>query len=197
MNEKFFDLKKEKQNRMINAGLKIFALHGYRHASTDDIVAEARISKGLIFHYFSSKIGLYRFLFDYSVRFMSLNLSACVTGSSMDYFELILRMENSRCRVLKNHPYMQLFIDGACYETDPEIVAVIEEKKSILKEMREDLLKKADFSALSPGTDVERLTCMAEYTMQGMMREQILTGSFDPEVFLEEVKGYLALLRQL
>ena len=50
MNEKFFDLKKEKQDRMINAALKVFALNGYRHASTDDIVREAAISKGLLFH---------------------------------------------------------------------------------------------------------------------------------------------------
>ena len=44
MNEKFFDLKKEKQDRMINAALKVFALNGYRHASTDDIVREAAIT---------------------------------------------------------------------------------------------------------------------------------------------------------
>ena len=54
MNEKFFDLKKEKQDRMINAALKVFALNGYRHASTDDIVREAAISKGLLFHYFET-----------------------------------------------------------------------------------------------------------------------------------------------
>ena len=58
MNEKFFDLKKEKQDRMINAALKVFALHGYRHACTDDIVKEAAISKGLLFHYFGSKLHL-------------------------------------------------------------------------------------------------------------------------------------------
>ena len=57
MNEKFFDLKKEKQDRMINAALKVFALNGYRHASTDDIVREAAISKGLLFHYFENKLG--------------------------------------------------------------------------------------------------------------------------------------------
>ena len=56
MNEKFFDLKKEKQDRMINAALKVFALNGYRHASTDDIVREAAISKGLLFHYFENKL---------------------------------------------------------------------------------------------------------------------------------------------
>ena len=67
MNEKFFDLKKEKQDRMINAALKVFALKGYEHASTDDIVKEAGISKGLLFHYFISKLGLYSFIYDYSV----------------------------------------------------------------------------------------------------------------------------------
>ena len=66
MNDKFFDLKQEKQDRMINASLKIFSRGGYRHASTDEIVKEAGISKGLLFHYFGSKLGLYGFLFDYS-----------------------------------------------------------------------------------------------------------------------------------
>ena len=55
MNAKFFDLKQEKQDRMVNAALKVFALNGYQHASTDDIVKEAHISKGLLFHYFDSK----------------------------------------------------------------------------------------------------------------------------------------------
>ena len=59
MNDKFFDLKREKQDRMINASLKVFAENGYRHASTDVIVKDAGISKGLLFHYFTSKMGLY------------------------------------------------------------------------------------------------------------------------------------------
>ena len=50
MNNKFFDLKKEKQDRMINAALKVFAIYGFNKASTDDIVKEAGISKGLLFH---------------------------------------------------------------------------------------------------------------------------------------------------
>ena len=45
MNEKFFDLKKEKQDRMINAALKVFAENGFRRASTDEMVKEAGISK--------------------------------------------------------------------------------------------------------------------------------------------------------
>ena len=63
MNEKFFDLKKEKQDRMINASLKIFAMNGYGHASTDDIVKEAGISKGLLFFFQVKKFFVHVFLY--------------------------------------------------------------------------------------------------------------------------------------
>ena len=69
LNERFFDLKKEKQDRMINASLKVFSSAGYTHASTDEIVREAGVSKGLLFHYFTSKLGLFTFLYDYAVKF--------------------------------------------------------------------------------------------------------------------------------
>ena len=107
MNDKFFDLKQEKQDRMINASLKIFSRGGYRHASTDEIVKEAGISKGLLFHYFGSKLGLYGFLFDYSARFMLLELSREVKRSETDYFALTKQMEQARMQVMKLYPYMQ------------------------------------------------------------------------------------------
>ena len=100
MNDKFFDLKQEKQDRMINASLKIFSRGGYRHASTDEIVKEAGISKGLLFHYFGSKLGLYGFLFDYSARFMLLELSREVKRSETDYFALTKQISGLRHLIL-------------------------------------------------------------------------------------------------
>ena len=67
MNNRFFELPKEKQDRFINAALQIFAKNGYKKASTDEIVKAASISKGLLFHYFGSKQGLYEFVYMYSV----------------------------------------------------------------------------------------------------------------------------------
>ena len=67
MNEKFFDLKREKQDRIMGAAIKFFALYGYENVSTDDMVREAHISKGLLFHYFISKKGLYGFIYTTTV----------------------------------------------------------------------------------------------------------------------------------
>ena len=89
MNEKFFDLNREKQDRMINAALRIFAENGYRHASTDVIVKEAGISKGLLFHYFTSKMGLFSFLFDYSVKYMLFEYDRLISAKETDYFTIL------------------------------------------------------------------------------------------------------------
>ena len=45
MNQKFFDLPEEKQQRIINSALTVFSKYDYKKASTDEIVRLAGISK--------------------------------------------------------------------------------------------------------------------------------------------------------
>ena len=52
MENKFLELPKEKQLRIINAGMEYFGQYGYKNAKTDDIATKAGISKGLLFYYF-------------------------------------------------------------------------------------------------------------------------------------------------
>ena len=63
---KFMTMEEEKRQRVINSALKEFS-KGYTAANTDDIVKEAGISKGLLFHYFGSKRGLFLFLIKYTL----------------------------------------------------------------------------------------------------------------------------------
>ncbi len=48
-------MEEEKRERVIDAALKEFS-KGYMAANTDVIVKAAGISKGLVFHYFGSKL---------------------------------------------------------------------------------------------------------------------------------------------
>ena len=106
MNSKFLDLDKGRQDAVINASLKAFAINGYKRASTDDIVKSAGISKGLLFHYFESKKGLYEFLHDYSVKYMSMELLRDVKGEPGNIFLLQKEVEKARIQVMKKYPYM-------------------------------------------------------------------------------------------
>ncbi len=113
MNEKFWDLKKEKQDRMINAALKVFSQYGYYHASTDEILKTAGISNGLLFHYFGSKIGVYAFLYDYATRFVTLELTGNVEKNETGYFELYNQILSAKVAAMAQYPYIFPFLNKA------------------------------------------------------------------------------------
>ena len=197
MNEKFFDLKKEKQDRMINAALKVFALNGYKHASTDDIVAEAGISKGLLFHYFGSKSGLYTFLHDYSVRFMKLELTTGVSSSEDDYFEIRKQMEAAKMQVLKNYPYMQRFLDRCAAETAEEAVNAIRAERRAIQDVYAMLKNQADRSRFADNVSYEKLDAMLDYTLTGLLGAHCAGDSFQPESLYEETVSYLDMMKEI
>lgn len=197
MNEKFFDLKKEKQDRMINASLKFFALYGYQHASTDDIVKEAGISKGLLFHYFVSKLGLYSFLADYCVRYMILEISTGVDRKETDYFRLLKEVEMSKLKALKNYPYMQQFLNSMEQEEDREALEATKEQRASLAEIYSRMMDRADTSRFRPEADVARISRMIHITLSGLMSESIRRGSYQPELFHSEAQQYLGMINNI
>lgn len=197
MNERFFDLKKEKQDRMINAALKVFAENGYGHASTDEIVREAGISKGLLFHYFISKLGVYSFIYDYSVRYMMLELMSGVSKEETDFFKLIDQIRFAQLQVMKNYPYMLLFLDKSKQEDVSEALVETEDKRSILPGWYDETLGRADISVFRSEADAVKLRRIIDFTTSGLMAEHFAEGSFQPEIYFEEVGEYLQMLKKM
>ena len=194
MNEKFFDLKREKQDRMINAGLKVFAKSGYRHATTDDIVKEAGISKGLLFHYFTNKVGTYVFLMDYSVRFMLLELSRNVKKNTVDFFELCKQIEFGKLQVLKNYPYMQAFLDKAFEEICLEALEECEELKEVYRSKLEEYYVQVSGYEFKNGTNLEQMKTLIGYIVKGITTENMVLETMQPEDMYHQVCDYIDML---
>ncbi len=55
MNEKFYSLPEEKQQKIINAGFRVFSQNSYKKSPMNEIADCAGISKSLLFHYFHNK----------------------------------------------------------------------------------------------------------------------------------------------
>lgn len=55
MNPKFFELSPEKQQRILNAGFRVFSENSYRKSPVREVAEAAGISKSLLFHYFHNK----------------------------------------------------------------------------------------------------------------------------------------------
>lgn len=197
MNDKFFELKKEKQDRMINAALKVFSLQGYKHASTDDIVREAGISKGLLFHYFESKLGVYEFVYEYCVRYMVLELSAVVSTTETNLFEIMKQVEFARMNAMKGYPYMQQFLNRTMSENVGEALLATEETRAILEKEYHRIYTQIKYYGFPTGVDGRKLHKMLDFTIKGLMTERFLEDAFQPEMFYEEVAEYLDMMKNM
>ncbi len=191
MNAKFFDLKKEKQDRMINAALKIFALNGYSHASTDEIVKEAHISKGLLFHYFESKIGVYTFLADYGSKYFALELTGAVDSSEKDYFKVRTMVENAKMMTLKTYPFLLYFINSCKKETVGEAVDAAKERIEEFDNSLKAVYEKTDLSKITETDGAAKLIRMLDYTLDSIMENELRRGTFTPETLNSESVSYI------
>ena len=195
MKDKFFDLKKEKQDRIINGALKVFALNGYKRASTDEMVKEAGISKGLLFHYFESKKGVYIFICQYSAKYLAMELSRAVGIQETDFFELQKQMELAKLRVMKNYPYMQHFLNQAFLETDEEAVTATEAEMDYASKVLQQIYAKADLSKFKETVDPSMVLKMTLFALNGLMNDYIKKEPLMLEALYEESAAYLDLLK--
>lgn len=195
MNAKFFDVKKEKQDAIINASLKIFAENGYKRASTDVIVKLAGISKGLLFHYFISKQGLYEFVYDYSVKYMTLELTQSVKKDETDFFEIQKQIEQAKTRVMKNYPYMQQFLSNVKFETNADALETIGDNREVMSGTYNSIYRQADMTRFRDLVDVGRVIQMISWISEGFIKDKFR----EPEPNLDEMNAefgkYLSMLK--
>lgn len=196
MNEKFFDLAREKQDRMINGAIEVFARNGYRHASTDDMVKVVGVSKGLWFHYFGSKEGIYVFVYDYCVKYMLLELSTIVDENEKDYFELIKQIALTKTKVGKSYPYLNIFLEEAAHETEPEPVRKTAESRQIYEERMSMLQKSAEIGNIPDKARRERVKKMIDYCISSVIRERTREAA-DSEAIFREIRAYIELIRDM
>ncbi|MFT3982411.1 MAG: TetR/AcrR family transcriptional regulator [Lachnospiraceae bacterium] len=195
MNAKFFDVKKEKQDAIINASLKVFAENGYKKASTDVIVRLAGISKGLLFHYFISKQGLYEFIYDYSVKYMTLELTQSVKKDEKDFFEVLRQIEQAKTRVMKNYPYMQQFLSNVKFEKNSEALTALGDVGDAMSPAYNSIYKQTDMTRFHNFVDVGRVIQMITWMSEGFIKDRFR----DPDPNLDEMNAefgkYLSMLK--
>ena len=195
MNEKFYSLKKDKQDTMINGAMQIFAMSGYRHASTDDMVKASGVSKGLWFHYFDTKTGLYSFVASYSLKYAMLEYSMCSVGEDEDYFDVRMKLEGMKMRMTDKYPYLPLFIQSVLNEEDPDALPEINDVRDLYNEQVGILLGKADYSKLKNCKDYLLLTDMLDNTAGALLEKGYRSGTFTKESYLREFQKYADALK--
>lgn len=133
MNNKFYELSVEKQNRIKNAGYKAFGENVYKKASMKMIADDAYISKSLLFHYFKNKRELYEWLFHSAVEEMGAENTLNYQKDS-DFFYIIHDVISKRIVMMEQLTLQYQFFKKAY---DESILGECSEIKSIIAQMTE------------------------------------------------------------
>lgn len=196
MNEKFFTLKQEKQDKMINGAMEVFAKKGYAKASTDDMVKVAGVSKGLWFHYFENKIGLYTFMVEYAIKYMNMELETNQVGGSNNYFEVAMQVEGTKVTLARLYPFIPLLLASMEVEDDPEALAVINDSLATYKEKIAKAYENVRNSDFKPEVSRAQLDMTMKYTLTGLLKEDYANG-FDGERYILKVQDYLDMMAKI
>lgn len=197
MNDKFFDLKKEKQDKMINGAMEVFAKKGYKLASTDDMVKVAGVSKGLWFHYFGNKAGLYTFVADYCIKYLNMELTVNLMGERTEYFDILYKIEETKAQIAKMYPYAPLMVQSMLEEDDEEIKEIAQVKIAPYREKINEAMDKFNPDTLKKGVDKEILDMTVAYTVKGIREEAYKSEKFDSNFYLKQVKEYFDMMQNI
>ena len=195
MNDKFWDLNKSKQDNMISSAVKVFALNGFSHASTDEIVAEASVSKGLLFHYFYSKAGLYSFLIEYCARFALVELNSELRRKdALPFFEFERAVTRAEASSMRQYPYITLFLDkvrkdGTTGEQDMSSLELFEDR---IRELADGCILPESMS----NKDSKRISNLLGLVRKDTAGSLLRDGAFIPERYTAAVDQSISFFEQ-
>lgn len=179
MYDQFNKLKTIKKRTIINAAIQEFVKNGFDHASTNEIVKKANISKGSLFNYFKSKKDLYVYLVDHCVQV----IEAFYNDIDLNERDLFKRIENigyQKLSIQKKSPHVFDFLASAVQEDSNEVKELIDEKVGpIYGRGFEHIYDNIDDSKFREGLDIEKAVEILTWTMFGFAEK----GIFEMDTF--------------
>lgn len=193
MNEKFFALPKEKQQRIINAGYRVFSQNSYKKSPMGEIAAEAGISKSLLFHYFYNKRELYLYLWEEACWMTKDALEEERCYEPDDLFEMMRRGMVAKMQIMRNYPNLTGFVMKAFYEKEPGISQAIQESYRKFFGMKaSDSLLKLNPEQFRRGLDLNMIIREMYWAAEGYLWEELQKGPLDIEKLGRDFEKLLA-----
>ncbi|MCL2370462.1 MAG: TetR/AcrR family transcriptional regulator [Firmicutes bacterium] len=187
-----------KRQSIINAAMREFR-YGLKKASTDNIVREAGISKGLLFHYFDTKERLGKYLIDYALDIMQneyFNVLNTGRQNILDTFKQIALLKKG---IAEKHPYIFDFLFGMeAHTSDNPSAGKLALYNQKNQEIMERLYGQRGKLLFRQGIDHKKAINIIYWTVDGLVKSAI-THERDGKInndFLERLEEYLDIFRK-
>lgn len=203
INQTFQNLEYLKQQRIINAALKEFAEKGYEQASTNQIVKNAGIGKGMLFYYFKNKRELYLYLIDYCLDITLNEYLHLIDTNEMDFIDRMRQASQIKVRSFTEKPNVFYFMGSLLLTNELELPVELETRMEELQRLGySKLYDNIDTSLFRDDVDVNKVYKLIRWSIEGYQNEltnrlksEKLT-SIDLDPLWDEFYEYLDILKK-
>lgn len=197
----FFKLEPEKRERIINAATNEFAQKGFKNASTNEIVKNAGISKGLIFHYFQNKKQLYLFLYDYLMEIIVEEYFQKLWLDEKDFLKKMRMASLTKLELFRKYPLIFKFFLTAYSETDDAVRDEVAYRNQKLMESNlPRVCDNVDLSNVRDGIDPQKAFNLIVWALEGYANSKTpefkTMGEKEFSDMVTELETYLEILKQ-
>ena len=199
MEDKLLKMDPEKREKLINAALEEFGSHDFDKASTNVIVKKAGISKGLLYHYFSTKENLFDYLTTFTMEKVANAIKDGVEWKKADVLQRMADIVMIKVKIIESYPHMINFSKkmyaGKSLEEIKDLV------EGYMPNIYEDVYRKnIDYGLFRDDIDVAIAIKSVEFTMDKVSEATLATFNspieFDFNAVITEVNNYLELFRK-
>lgn len=191
----------EKQTTILEHAMLEFAKHGYAKASTNSISKAANLSKGLIFHYYSSKDELFRSAIEEALDRINKTIHAQFSYRSRDLFERLTELMNYKTLLLTNPDPAITFITTLAldenHELRDQVRQVQENYNSVLFQQ---LFQELDMSSYRSDFTLQEMMTLSMMVLE-KVGEKLVSSNVEPDhlaIQLEQaMKPWIQTLQRL
>src|SRR5699024_3236184 len=163
--EKFLKLDLEKQRRILNSAYQEFAEQGYEYASTNRIVKNAGIGKGMLFYYFNSKKKLFDYLIAYGMNYIVNEYLNKLDETETDLVEKYKYTSKVKFRLYQENPHIFNYFS----------TLYINEYDKLSEETKKQLTKISELGYAKTFTNIDKTLFRDDVDIDQLMRMIRLT----------------------
>lgn len=154
MYNSFENLNEDKKKNILDACIHEFADKGFDKASTNSIIKEAGISKGILFHYFKNKKSLFFYIVDHCVQKMIEEYKKYPLTETRDIFQRLSEVGVIKLKIAHDHPYIVKLFMEALASSPQDMRSEIEKKYiQVSKEFMLMFFEEIDYSMFRSGVE--------------------------------------------
>ncbi|UJF14609.1 TetR/AcrR family transcriptional regulator [Jeotgalibaca sp. MA1X17-3] len=193
-----YKYRRRKKVKILNSAMKEFSKNTFQKASTNKIVEDAGISKGILFHYFGSKKKLYEYLEYFAIKVITDSIVEKLDWDQSDIFLRMKEISMIKFTVFQKYSFLSEFSLVVFQDKS------LEEMMAIYPDFPVELYSQVytlniDYSLFKENLDIEKAMNIIRWTLEkyseDMKKMENKKLEFDARKIEKDLLVYMEMLR--